>query len=699
MTEYSLGIDIGGTFTDLVIHDHGSGRRWGCKVLTTHADPQQGVVTGVRTILAESGLHPRCISRVVHATTLFTNALIERKGAPTGLLVTTGFRDMLEIGRERKYDLYDIGIENPPPLVPRNLRLEVNERMRADGSVAEPLDEAQLLHQVDVLRAAGVTSVALVFLHAYANPVHEEQAARAVVAHAPELFVTPSHQVVREIREYERASTTVASAYVKPIAAGYLAALARELNQLEISAPLLLMLSGGGLTHAAEVNRNPVHMLESGPAAGALAAAFFGARDGVVDLLAFDMGGTTAKLSLVDGGEPLVAYGFEAARQKRFIEGSGLPIRLSTIELIEIGAGGGSIARRDEIGLLKVGPDSAGSEPGPACYGHGGTAPTVTDANLLLGYLNPDFFAGGTLKIDCEAAARAIAALAETLGLSSEAAAAGVHEVVNENMASAARVHIAERGRDPRRYALVCTGGGGPVHAYSVARKLGISRLVCPPSPGVASAWGLLVAPARVDRVTTIGFRLDSDPLDGFEAAFRQLEDEARAVVGATGLPLAALRIDRLGDGRCVGQGFDLVAPLPPGPYADDAIARPALAAAFESAYREKFGRNPPAVPLEFINARVSVRVAVSGHEIADHAGAADEALGGTIKGQRRAWFAEAGGFVDATVYDRDRLTANTKIAGPALIEDPGSTLVIGPAATAQVMPSGSIVVELQGSA
>jgi N-methylhydantoinase A len=695
MSEYSLGIDIGGTFTDLVIHDHDSGRSWSSKVLTTHADPQQGVVAGVRTILAESGLNPRGISRVVHATTLFTNALIERKGALTGLLVTAGFRDMLEIGRERKYDLYDIGIENPPPLVPRNLRLDVTERTRADGSIAEPLDKAQLLRQVDALRAAGVTSVALVFLHAYANSLHEEQAAHAITAHAPELFVTPSHQVVREIREYERASTTVASAYIKPIAAGYLAALASELSGLCIAAPLLLMLSGGGLTHAAEVNRNPVQMLESGPAAGALAAAFFGARDGVTDLLAFDMGGTTAKLSLVDGGEPLIAYGFEAARQKRFIEGSGLPIRLSTIELIEIGAGGGSIARCDEIGLMKVGPDSAGSEPGPACYGRGATVPTVTDANVLLGYLNPDFFAGGTLKIDRDAAASAIAGLAQTLGLSAEAAAAGVHEVVNESMAGAARVHIAERGRDPRRYALVCTGGGGPVHAYGVARKLGITRLVCPPSPGVASAWGLLVAPARVDRVTTIGFRLDSDPLEGFEAAFQQLEEEARAVVAATGLPLAGMRIDRLGDGRCVGQGFDLVVPLPPGPYAD-AAARPALAAAFERGYREKFGRSPPAVPLEFINARVSVRVAVSGGQIADLAGAAGEAPSGTIKGQRRAWFAEAGGFVDATVYDRDGLAANTAIAGPALIEDSGSTLVIGPAATAQVMPSGSIVVELR---
>jgi N-methylhydantoinase A len=288
-----------------------------------------------------------------------------------------------------------------------------------------------------------------------------------------------------------------------------------------------------------------------------------------------------------------------------------------------------------------------------------------------------------------------VATLAATLGLSTEATAAGIHEVINENMAGAARVHIAERGRDPRRYALVCTGGGGPVHGYSIARKLGITRLVCPPSPGVASAWGLLVAPARVDRVTTIGFRLDSDPLARFEAAFRRLEDEAREVVAATGLPLDGLRIERLGDGRCVGQGFDLVVPLPPGPYADDAIARPALAAAFEHGYREKFGRASPDVPLEFINARVSVRVAVSDGQIAELPGAAGEATGSAIKCQRRAWFAEAGDFVAATVYDRDRLAANTKIPGPALIEDPGSTLVIGPAATATVMPSGSIVVEL----
>jgi N-methylhydantoinase A len=689
MSDYSLGIDIGGTFTDLVIHDHRDGRRWGRKVLTTHADPQHGVVAGIRAILDEAAIDPRDIGRVVHATTLFTNALIERKGAPTGLIVTAGFRDMLEIGRERKYDLYDIDIENPPPLVPRNWRREADERMRADGSVMRKLDVPALLREADALRADGVNSIALVFLHAYANPAHEAAAAAAIAAHAPGLFVTPSHQVVPEIREYERASTTVASAYIKPIAAGYLAALAEELAGLGIAAPLLLMLSSGGLADAAEVNRNPVQMLESGPAAGALAAAFFGARDGVADLLAFDMGGTTAKLSLVDNGEPLVAYGFEAARQKRFIEGSGLPIRLSTVELIEIGAGGGSIARRDEIGLLKVGPDSAGSEPGPACYGRGGTAPTVTDANMLLGYLNPDFFAGGSIAIDLAAAERAVARLAGELGIAPEAAAAGIHEIVNESMAGAARVHIAERGRDPRRYALVCTGGGGPVHGYGVARKLGIGRLICPPSPGVASAWGLLVAPARVDRVATVGFRLDSGDLTEFERAFQALEDEARQVVAATGLPVAAARSERLGDGRCVGQGFDLVVSLPPGPYDDPA----ALEAAFAQGYREKFGRAPPEVPLEFINARVAIRIPVPGGAVAELT--PGSGVANAVKGHRRAWFAEAGGFAETTVYDRDRLRAGAVFSGPALVEDAGSTLVIGPGGRAEVMRSGSIAVEL----
>ena len=387
-----------------------------------------------------------------------------------------------------------------------------------------------------------------------------------IAARHPDLFVTASHEVAPEIREYERASTTVANAYIKPLAHGYLALMAERLAQHDIAAPLLLMLSSGGLTHVAEAQRTPVQMLESGPAAGAIAAAFFGREDSSGKLLAFDMGGTTAKLGLVDGGEPLIAYSFEAARQKRFIEGRGLPIRISTIELIEIGAGGGSIAHVDEIGLLKVGPRSAGSQPGPASYGLGGTDATVTDADFLLGYLNPDYFAGGTMKVDIGAARAALDRVGERVGLTRTQVAWGIHEIVNESMASAARVHIAEHGRDPRDYALLCTGGAGPVHAYDVARKLGLRSVICPPAAGVASALGLLLAPARVDRVATVGIALDRGDVGELEAAFRRLEDEARAVLADTGLGLEAATFQRLADGRFMGQGFDLVVALPPRP-------------------------------------------------------------------------------------------------------------------------------------
>ncbi|HEY3187508.1 MAG TPA: hydantoinase/oxoprolinase family protein, partial [Solirubrobacteraceae bacterium] len=557
-SDYSLGIDIGGTFTDLVVYDHAGGRQWSRKVLTTHDDPSRAVVAGVIALLGAAAIDPAGIGRVVHATTLFTNALIERQGAPTGLITTAGFRDTLEIARERKFELYDLAIARPEPLIPRDRRLEVAERVKADGSVKRALDRRQVQARARQLADAGVTSIAVVFLHAYANPAHEAEAVRILARRHPDIAVTASHEVAAEIREYERASTTVANAYIKPLAARYLALMARRLADLGLPAPLLLMLSSGGLTHVAEAQRTPVQMLESGPAAGAIAAAFFGREDSGGNLLAFDMGGTTAKLSLVDDGEPLTAYSFEAARQKRFVEGSGFPIRISTIELIEIGAGGGSIAHVDEIGLLKVGPRSSGSDPGPAAYGLGGVEPTVTDADFLLGYLNPDYFAGGEVTVDVAAARAAVERLAARVGLSPTETAWGIHDVVNENMAGAARVHVAERGRDPRDYALLCTGGAGPVHAYYVARKLGLARVICPPSAGVASALGLLVAPARVDRVATVGVRLDRDDVADLEAAFRRLEDEARAVLADTGLRLETATVRRLADGRFLGQGFDL---------------------------------------------------------------------------------------------------------------------------------------------
>jgi N-methylhydantoinase A len=692
MSDYSLGIDIGGTFTDLVIYDHAGGRQWSRKVLTTHDDPARAVASGVAALL--SAASSPGLTRVVHATTLFTNALIERQGAPTGLITTAGFADTLEIGRERKFELYDLAIARPEPLVPRDRRLEVDERVKADGSVMRPLDGSQVEARARQLVEAGVTSIAVVFLHAYANPAHEAEAVRLIARHHGTIAVTASHEVAAEIREYERASTTVANAYIKPLAGRYLALMARRLAELGVPAPLLLMLSSGGLTHVAEAQRSPVQMLESGFAAGAIAAAFFGREDSGGNLLAFDMGGTTAKLSLVDGGEPLTAYSFEAARQRRFVEGSGLPIRISTIELIEIGAGGGSIAHVDEIGLLKVGPRSAGSQPGPAAYGLGGAEPTVTDADFLLGYLNPHYFAGGEVSVDLPAAQAAVERLAARIGLSPTETAWGIHDVVNENMASAARVHVAERGRDPRDYALLCTGGAGPVHAHSVARKLGLASVICPPSAGVASALGLLVAPARVDRVATVGIRLDRGNVAELEAAFRRLEDEARAVLADTGLPLETAVVRRLADGRFLGQGFDLVVALPDGPYDGSEETRLSLSAAFENAYREKFSLTPPDVPVEFINVRVAVRAPVAGADVAVKGPIVGDAAG-AVKGTRPAYFPGAGGFVTTTVYDRYRLRPGDDLSGPAVIEEEGSTLVVGPGGRARVAASGNIILSV----
>ena len=471
----SLGIDIGGTFTDLVALDHRSGRAAIWKEATTPDDPARGALAGLRHLFARSGIDPAAIGHVVHATTLFTNALIERKGAPTGLITTAGFADVLEIGLERKYELYDLAIEMPRPLVPRPWRREAIERLAPDGSVETPLDIGGVLSETESLVEAGVRSLAIVFLHAYANPAHERAAATAIADRFPHLPVSLSSDVSPEIREYPRASTTVANAYIRPLAEAYLDRLDSALQALGIPGRLSLMLSSGGLTPFAEAKRAPVHLLESGPAAGALAGAVFGRSAGLDRVLAFDMGGTTAKLAIVENGEPLVGWGFEAARQKRFLRGSGLPIRIAAVELIEIGAGGGSIARRGELATLQVGPDSAGAVPGPACYGNGGTEPTVTDADLALGCLDAGSFLGGAMRIDTTAAHAALAGLAVSVGLGPARLAAGIHDIVNETMAGAARVAIAERGGIPRNYALLATGGAG----RRAGEQSTVTRLEC----------------------------------------------------------------------------------------------------------------------------------------------------------------------------------------------------------------------------
>jgi N-methylhydantoinase A len=685
----SLGIDIGGTFTDLVLRDADGKGSGDLKILTTHSDPVKGICDGVRQLLDETGLLAGNITRVVHATTLFTNALIERKGAKIALITTEGFRDVLHIGRERRYDLYDLRLTPPAPLVSQELRLEVPERVKADGTVLRELDIEALEARVTEARAQGIEALAILFLHSDLYPAHEVQAVQHIASRFPDLLVSASHAIVREVREYDRGSTATANAYVAPLAEHYLARLGSELQNLGITSPLLLMLSSGGLTHLNEARRAPVQLLESGPAAGALAAGFLAGPD-EPHVLAFDLGGTTAKLCVVEHGEPAVVFGFEAARQSRFIEGSGLPIRISTVDLMEIGAGGGSIARRDMIGLLKVGPDSAGSEPGAACYGLGGTQPTVTDANLLLGYLDPERFADGRIRLDRDAALKAIGGLAEALGISTHETAWGIHDIATEAMAGAARTHLAERGCDASEFTLVCTGGGGPVHGYHLAQKLGVQKLVVPLQAGVASALGLLTAPPRVDRVATLGRPLHSWKAVELEAAFAALEADARAVLIAGGWTDYELIAERLVDARCVGQGSYMAVHLPAGPWsADDESLRSIFGEAFQRTYAERFRRPPPRVPVDLVHARITLR----GKKRLARSSATQTAKGEVPQRRREVRFGSKA--VTATVYSRADLPWGFEHKGPALVEEAGSTLVVGPGGSFRVVEAGNIVVEV----
>jgi N-methylhydantoinase A len=682
----SLGIDIGGTFTDLVIHDPRDGRAVIWKESTTPDDPARGAIEGTRRVLEKAGAKPEQVNRVVHATTLFTNSLIERKGARTGLLTTAGFRDVLEIGRERKYELYDLFIEMPKPLVPRPWRREATERLAADGSVEKKLDVNAALAEVAQLVEQGVESLAICFLHSYANPAHERAIGAAVAERFQNLSISLSSEVAPEIREYLRASTTVANAYIRPLAEIYLERLEQALRDEGIPGGLFLMLSNGGLTHVSEAKRVPVQLLESGPAAGALAGAWFGRNAGLERVLAFDMGGTTAKLALVDDGEPLVAYGFEAAREKRFLRGSGLPMQIATVELIEIGAGGGSIAHRSELGTLNVGPESSGAQPGPACYGRGGINATVTDADLTLGYLNADFFLGGAMKIDKAATDKAFGALATSLAVEPGRAAFGVHDVVNENMAGAARVAIAERGRVPSEYALLATGGAGPVHAWHVARKLGVTRVVCPPGAGAGSTIGMLMAPARVDRVQSYTPALGGADMKAVEKAFADLEKESLDVLRLTGAEIGARTVKRLADMRYIGQGSEITVTLP------SPLSEAGVRTEYEAAYKALFARVPPGAAIQFVALRLSVTAPMPGTggklELTRHAGASAE------KGTRPVFFPDEGKTMQTKVWDRYALKAGVSIEGPAVFEEDESTFIVGPNATARLLADGSILAE-----
>jgi N-methylhydantoinase A len=685
-------VDIGGTFTDLVVVDEATGAVRVGKVLTTPKDPAHGVEQGIQGLLGEAGVDTRAVRALVHGTTLATNALIERKGARTALLTTAGFRDTLEIRSEGRYDMYDLFIDPPAPLVPRHLRREVSERLLADGSVLRPLDEADARRVIGELVDDGVEALAICLLHAYVNPAHERRLAGIVRELAPDLPVSCSSDVVPEIREYERTSTTAANVYVVPLMARYLRDLEGRMVDLGVPGQLYVMQSSGGIALPEEARRLPIRLVESGPAAGALAAALAARERGESRLLSFDMGGTTAKACVIDDGVPLVAREFEVARADRFKKGSGLPVRVPVIEMIEIGAGGGSIARVDRLGLLKVGPDSAGADPGPACYGLGGRQPTVTDADLVLGYLDGDFFLGGRMRLDRQAAARAIEEqVARPLGLDLTRAAWGIHRLVNENMAAAARIHGIERGKDLRAYPLFAFGGAGPVHCWQVARILKVPRILLPFGAGAMSAYGLLSAPLAFDFVRTHHERLDAPDWTRVNRLLEEMEAEGRARLARAGVTATDVRVKRVAEMRYLGQGHEVEAALPAGPLSGESIA--AITAIFEAAYRALYHRLPQGVPIEALNWRVTAAgpAPVVTMQPSSPSGGGS---GAALKGARRAWFAEAGAYGDTPVYDRYALAPGAELTGPAIVEERESTAVVGPGGRCRIDAGLTLVVE-----
>ena len=602
---YRIGVDIGGTFTDLVIFNDATGSFAVGKTLTTPQDPSQAIETLLQDALSREKIAITDVQQLIHGTTLVTNAIIERKGSRTALLATHGFRDSIEIGRENRYELYDLMLEMPQPLVPRYLRFDVPQRTLADGTTLQELDVAFVERLARELAEHKIEAVAIAFLNSFANG-SAERAARAIVQRvAPDTRISISSEVVPEIREFERTSTTITNVYVRDLVERYLHKLEARLADIGFNSSLFLMISSGGLVTVETAIRFPIRLLESGPAAGALAAASYGAACGYEDLLSFDMGGTTAKFCVIDRGQPLTALDFEVDRRYRFKKGSGLPVKVPVIEMIEIGAGGGSIAHIDPLGLLKVGPESAGAEPGPVCYGRGGTQPTVTDADLVLGYLDPDYFLGGQLKIDLAAARQAIQTqIAAPLGLSLEEAAWGIHQVVNESMANAARIHTLERGKDPHHFPVFAFGGAGPVHGFRVAQALGSPALIVPLGAGVMSAVGFLTAPLAFDFVRSWPSHLQDVDWQRANTLLGEMEAEGQALLEQSGLAPEKIQYRREADIRYVGQGHEIRVPLPLGQL--DGASIQVITTAFEEVYQRLYERLSLGVPIEIINWRVT---------------------------------------------------------------------------------------------
>ena len=691
--KYRLGCDIGGTFTDFVLVNDDTGEFTINKCLTTPGDPSDAVEQGIRELLERKpGFMPQ-IEEVIHGTTLVINAIIERKGAKTGLITTRGFRDVLELGRELRYDAYDIFAEYPLPLVPRWLRHEVSERITVDGRVIKVLDEPEVRQVLDDLLELGIESLAVCLINSFENPVHEKAIQEIVQQAAPDLSLSTSFEVLPQIREYERTCTTATNAYVKPITAKYLAKLSSRLKSLGFKGKLFIMLSSGGITSVETARQFPVRIIESGPTAAVIASQHYGRMFKIKDMFCFDMGGTTAKSCLIQKGQAGLVSTFEVGRVQRFKKGSGLPIQVPVVDLMEIGAGGGSIARMSKMGLLQVGPESAGADPGPACYGRGGENPTVTDADLVLGYLDPDYFLGGTMPLDRAASEKALEEkVARPLGTTAVGAAFGIHDLINETMAAAAKTHIAEKGGNPNIVTISAFGGAGPVHAYGLAKKIGAPRVLVPPLAGVGSALGFFTAPVAFDLTRSHRVTLADADFDEIEHLFKELEEEGATILQQAG-KVETVIFERTLMMRFVGQGAETDLRVEQKSFNQWEKAQ--IRALFDEVYQKLYGRTYPETPVEFVTFKVRASLPQREFRIPPLQQTTGK-LADCVKGERRAFSLIRKEYLPFTVYNRFKLFPGAVMKGPAIIEEKESTIIVGEDAQAGVDEYGFVWIDLQ---
>ncbi|MCG8358906.1 MAG: hydantoinase/oxoprolinase family protein [Kiloniellales bacterium] len=687
-----VGIDIGGTFTDVAL-EHPGGMAT-CKVLTNYAQPEQAILDGIEKAARSARIAIAEIDQVIHGTTLVTNALIERRGAKLAFVTTEGFRDVVEMRSENRFEQYDLNLELPKPLVSREHRYTLRERVAAEGTILRALDSAELERLVETVLAGGYEAVAVGFLHAYANPSHERQVAAALRRAAPDLSISLSSIISPQMREFERFNTVIANAYVQPMVADYLGRLVSRLGERGVSAPVFMMHSGGGLISVETAAEQPVRLLESGPAGGAIFAADFANAHRLDKVLSFDMGGTTAKICLIEDGTPKTASTFEVARTYRFKKGSGMPVSTPVVEMVEIGAGGGSIAHIDGMGQIRVGPRSAASEPGPACYQRGGDKPTVTDANLMLGRLDPDNFAGGAIPLSTALAEDALETyLSAATGLEPEAAAFGVTEMVDENMANAARVHTVENGRDIEAFTMIAFGGGAPLHACRLCEKLGIASLIVPPAAGVGSAVGFLKAPFSYEATKGLFQRLDAFDADAVNRELAALEAEAMGFVTA-GPGNTATETRMTAMMRYAGQGWEIPVTLPYRPFKPGDAA--ALRTAFEDCYRSLFGQLIEGLGIEATNWSITVSTILPKAPEVTPIRAGDPLAS---NGVRSFFDAARRETVQAAEVDRAALRPGTMVAGPAVVVEAETTTIVTSGYVVTGQHDGSLLLQRKETA